>query len=75
MTTKNGPILQAILMATVVRWYNNAHIAQWKRSRASLEATGHHYWVSIAANSMKGTWLRRFFSMIFIIKTLKKVTG
>jgi hypothetical protein len=53
----NTPKEMAILMATVVRRYNTAHIAQWRRSRALLEATKHRHQASIAANSIKGTWL------------------
>jgi hypothetical protein len=45
-----------------------------RRSRASLEATGRRHWPSIATNSIKGTWLHRFF-MFFIVNTLKKVAG
>jgi hypothetical protein len=49
-TTKNGPILLAILMAPVLRRYNTAHIAQWRRSRALVEATERRHRASIAAN-------------------------
>ncbi len=63
-TTKNGPALLAISMAVVVRRYNTAHIAQWRMSRASLEATGHHHLASIAADCIKGTWLHRFFYVL-----------
>jgi hypothetical protein len=56
----NTPTKLAVLMAAAVRQYNTAHITQWKRSRASLEAPGHHHRASIAADSIKGTWLRRF---------------
>jgi hypothetical protein len=41
----------------------------------TLEATGCCHWASIAANSIKGTWLRQFFSMFFIVNMLKKVAG
>jgi hypothetical protein len=37
----------AILMAMVMRRYVTARIAQWRRSRASIEATGHRHWASI----------------------------
>jgi hypothetical protein len=57
---KNGPALLAILMAVAVRRYNTARIVRWWRSRASLEATGRCHLVSIAANSIKGTWLQCF---------------
>jgi hypothetical protein len=71
---KNGPALLAFLMTAAVRRYNTVHIARWRRSRASLEATGCNHWSSVTADTIKGTWLRHFF-MFFIINTLKKVTG
>jgi hypothetical protein len=73
-TAKNGPILLAISMDAAVLQYNTTHIAQWRRSKASLEATGRHHRASVAANSINGTWLRWFF-MFFIVNTLKKVAG
>jgi hypothetical protein len=54
---------QAVLMAKVMRRYVTAQIAQWKRSRASLEATGRRHWVSIMSDNINRTWLRCFFSM------------
>jgi hypothetical protein len=51
----------AILMAAAVRRYNSAHIAQWRRSRASLEATGRRHQASIVADTIKGTWLTFFY--------------
>jgi hypothetical protein len=60
---KNGPALLAISIATGVRQYNTVHIAQSKRSRASLEASGHCHRATIAADSIKGTWLHRFFNV------------
>ncbi len=47
------------------------HIAQWRRSRASLEATGCRHWVSIMFDNKKGTYLRQFFVLFFIVNTLK----
>jgi hypothetical protein len=41
--------------------YNTARIAQWRRSRALLEATEPHHWVSIMSDNINWTWLRRFF--------------
>ncbi len=41
---KNTSALLAIPMVMTMRWYATAHIAQWRRSRASLEATGHRHW-------------------------------
>jgi hypothetical protein len=34
---KNGPALRAILMAVRIRWYGAECIAQYGRSRATLE--------------------------------------
>ncbi len=60
----NTPKKVAVLMAMAMRRYVTAHIAQWRRSRASLEATGHRHWASIMFDNINRTWLRRFFLMI-----------
>ncbi len=70
---ENGPTLLAILMAAAVRRYNTAHIPQWRRSRASLEATGCCNWASIAADSIKRTWLRLFY--VFHCQNIEKCHG
>ncbi len=57
----NTPKKVAILMAMVMHRYVTACIAWWRRSSASLEATGRHHWVSIMSNNMNRTWLRWFF--------------
>jgi hypothetical protein len=57
----NTPKTVAVLMAMAMRRYVTVHIAQWRRSRASLEATGRHHWESIMSNNINWTWLRRFF--------------
>ncbi len=57
----NTPKKVAILMAMAMRRYVTACIAQWRRSRASLEATGRHHWASIMSNNINRTWLRFFF--------------
>jgi hypothetical protein len=57
----NTPKKVAVLMAMAMRRYVTTHITQWRKSRASLEATGHHHWASIMSNSINWTWLRRFF--------------
>ncbi len=57
----NTPAKLAILMAMVMRRYVTAHIAQWRRSRALLEATGCHHQVSIMPNNIVRTWLGHFF--------------
>ena len=59
----NTPTKVAMFMAAAVRWYNTACIAQWRRSRALLEATGPHHRVSIMSDNINQTWLRRFFLM------------
>jgi hypothetical protein len=48
-------------MAMAMRRYVTARIAQWRRSRASLEATGCHHRASIMSDNINWTWLRRFF--------------
>jgi hypothetical protein len=67
----NTPAKPAILMAMAMRRYIIAQITRWRRSRALLEATGCRHWPSIMSNTIKVTWLRRFF-MFFIIKTVGK---
>ncbi len=49
------------LMAMAMRRYVTAHIAWWRRSRASLEATGCHHQASIMSNNIHRTWLQLFF--------------
>ncbi len=57
----NTPRKQAVLMATAMRRYVIAHISQWRRSRASLEATRCRHQASIMSDNINQTWLRRFF--------------
>jgi hypothetical protein len=59
----NTPAKLAILMAMAMCRYVTTRIAQWRRSRASLEATGRCHWESIMPNNIVQTWLQRFFSM------------
>jgi hypothetical protein len=70
----NTPKMVAILMAMAMRRYITAHIAQWRRSRASLEATGRCHRVSIVSNNINQTWLQRLF-YVFIVKTVGKEHG
>ncbi len=70
----NTPKKVAILMTMAMRRYVTARIAQWRRSRASLEATGHCHWASIMSNNINWIWLRRFF-YVFIVKTVGKGHG
>ncbi len=57
----NTPAKLANSMAMAMHRYVTARIAQWRRSRASLEATGHRHWASIMPDNIYRTWLRRFF--------------
>ncbi len=57
----NTPKKVAILMAMTMHRYVTVHITQWRRSRASLEATGCCHWASIMSNKINWTWLRFFF--------------
>ncbi len=57
----NTPTKLAILMAMAMHRYVTVHIAQWRRSRALLEATGRRHWASIMSDNIKGTWLQWFF--------------
>ncbi len=57
----NTPKKVAILMAMAMRRYVTVHIAWWRRSRASLEATRRRHWASIMSNNINWTCLRQFF--------------
>ncbi len=57
----NTPSKLAILIAMLMHRYITPHIAQWRRSRSSLEATWCRYWASIMSDNIKGTWLWHFF--------------
>jgi hypothetical protein len=70
----NTPTLLAVSMAMGMGRYVTACIAQWRRSRALLEATGCRHWASIMSDNIKGTWLCHFF-MSFIVKTVEKSHG
>ncbi len=59
----NTPKKVAVLMAMAMRRYVTAHIAQWRRSRASQEATGCRHWASIMSDNINWTWLWWFFPM------------
>jgi hypothetical protein len=60
-TTKTCTHFAGYFDAVAVRRYVTAHIAWWRRSRASLEAIGHHHWVSIMSDNIIGTYLCRFY--------------
>ncbi len=72
----NTPKKLAVLMAMAMRRYVTAHIAQWRRFRALLDATKRRHWASIVANS-RCNWSRmfRFFMSFFIVNLYKKVAG
>jgi hypothetical protein len=65
--TKHGPTLQAISMAAAVCLYNTARIAQWRRSRALVKATGHRHQASIVTNSCNQSCIHRIISSFFIV--------
>ncbi len=60
----NTPKKVAVLMAMAMRRYVTARIAQWRRSRASLDATGCRHRASIMSDNINQTWLRCFFLML-----------
>jgi hypothetical protein len=51
----NTPKKVAMLMAAAVRRYNTMRNAQWRRSRALLEATGRRHKASIMSNNINLT--------------------
>jgi hypothetical protein len=57
----NTPEKMAILMAVAMRRYVTARITRWRRSRASLEATGRRHRASIMSDNINQTWLRNIF--------------
>ncbi len=59
----NTPTKLAVSMAMAMCWYIIACIAQWRRSKALLEATGRCRWASIVSDNIKRTWLQWFFWM------------
>ncbi len=67
----NTPTLLAVLMAMAMCQYVTACIAQWRRSRASLEATGCCHRASIMSDNTKRHGYTSFF-MFFIVKTVEK---
>ena len=55
MTEKNAADSLAISMAMRIRRYSAKHIAQYGRSRATLDATGRHHRASICLVSHQRT--------------------
>ena len=72
---EKAPYLPAILLAVMVRRYNPKHIAQWRGSMATPEATGRHHRASIAADSINGSRKSQFFPSFFIVDPLKRGLG
>ncbi len=64
----NIPKKVAMLMAAAVCRYNTARIAQWRRSRALLKATGRRHRASTMSDNIFWTWLRHFFLMFSLLK-------
>ncbi len=62
-------------MAAAVHQYNTALIAQWRRSRALLEATGRRHQASIMSNNIKPDMATTVFFDVFILKTIGKGHG
>ncbi len=57
----NTPKKVSVLMAMAMCRYVTACIARWRRSRASLKATGRRHQASIMSDNTNQTWLRCFF--------------
>jgi hypothetical protein len=70
----NTPAKLAILMAMAMRRYVTVRIAQWRRFRASLEATGHRHRASIMPDNIVRTWLQGVF-YVLIVETIGKGHG
>jgi hypothetical protein len=71
----NTPRKQAALMAMAMRRYVSTWIARWRRSRASLEATGRCHRASIMSDNINRTHGYDVFFYVFIIKTVGKGHG
>ena len=63
--SSNTPTKLAVLMAIAMRRYNTPRIAQWKRSRASLEATGCHHQASTCSNRHQSDMPTPVFSDVY----------
>jgi hypothetical protein len=73
--TTNTPTKLAVLMAIAMRQYDTVRIAQWRRSRASLETTGCHHRASTCSDSHQSDMPTPVFPIFFIIKSSKKATN
>ncbi len=54
-----------------MRRYITACIAQWRRSKALLEATGCRIRQLLWSDNIKGTYLPQFLLMVYMVNTLK----
>jgi hypothetical protein len=71
--SNNSPTLLAVLMAIAMRQYNTARMAQWRRSRASLEVNkGCHHWASTCSNSHQSDIPTLVFSNVFCPQIIEK---
>jgi hypothetical protein len=68
---QNVPILLAVMMAIAMRRYYTAHIAQWRRFVAFMEATKHCHQASTHSDIIKGTHQLRLFWKFHQEKGLK----
>jgi hypothetical protein len=68
----NTPTKLAVLMAIAMRRYNTVCIAKWRRSTASLEATGCHHWVSTCSDSHQSDMPTPVFSDVFHPQIVEK---
>ncbi len=57
----NTPTKLAVLNAIAMQWYDTACIARWRRSRASLKATGCPHQACTCSNSINWTCQHWFF--------------
>ena len=62
------------LMAIAMRRQDTTRVTQWRRSRASLEATGCRHRASTHSNSYQSDMQTPVFPMFFIVKLSKKAT-
>jgi len=67
--------LPAVLLAVAVRRYDIKHIARWRGTRATPEATGCRHRASIAADRMNRSRKSQFFLSFFIVDPLKRGLG
>jgi hypothetical protein len=64
--------LLTISMAMSVQRYYTARILRWRRSRAVIKPTKHHYRASTRYDTINRTHLPLILGVYFIVKTLKK---